>query len=207
MGSGIRRGRLAATAALLLAALLLAAAVRAGTPRGGSLAGQLLIASPAIGDPRFSHAVILMVRHESSGAFGIMLNRPLGTRSIKSLLAAAGEKDAGVTGSLRVFAGGPVQPELGFVIHTVDYRRLGTRVIDAQLAMTASREILRDIGHGRGPKKYLFALGYAGWAAGQLETELDRHDWYTTPADPALVFDHARETLWDDAMARRTREL
>ena len=73
--------------------------------------------------------------------------------------------------------------------------------------MTASRQILRDIGRHRGPQKTLFALGYAGWGPGQLEGEMARHDWFTTPEEPKLIFDDDREHLWDDAMARRTREL
>jgi putative transcriptional regulator len=75
------------------------------------------------------------------------------------------------------------------------------------VAMTASRQILRDIGHHRGPEKSLFALGYAGWGPGQLEGEIARHDWFTTPEEPKLIFDDDRENLWEDAMARRTREL
>jgi putative transcriptional regulator len=172
-----------------------------------SLAGQLLIASPSIGDPRFAHTVILMIKHDAEGAFGIVINRPVGERSIAELLAATGEDDPGLQGKVRVFAGGPVQPELGFVVHSNDYHRAGTVDVDGRVAMTASREILRDIGHNQGPEKSLFALGYAGWGPGQLEGELTRHDWFTAPEEPKLVFDDDRGSLWDEAMARRTREL
>ncbi len=73
--------------------------------------------------------------------------------------------------------------------------------------MTATKDILRDIGRHQGPEKYLFALGYAGWGAGQLEGEIARHDWFTTPGEPDLVFDEQRGQLWERALARRTREL
>jgi putative transcriptional regulator len=172
-----------------------------------SLAGQLLVASPSIGDPRFAHTVILMIKHDAEGAFGIVINRPVGERSIAELLAATGENDPGLQGKVRVFAGGPVQPELGFVVHSSDYHRADTIDVDGRVAMTASREILRDIGHNQGPEKSLFALGYAGWGPGQLEGELTRHDWFTAPEEPKLVFDDDRGSLWDEAMARRTREL
>jgi putative transcriptional regulator len=172
-----------------------------------TLAGQLLIASPTIGDPRFMHTVILMVRHDKEGAFGIIINRPVGERSIAELLEASGNDTAGVTGTVRIFAGGPVEPELGFVVHSTEYRRDGTIDVDSHVAMTASREILRDIGQHKGPEKSLFALGYAGWGPGQLEGELARHDWFMTPAEPKLVFDDDRGNLWEEAMARRTREL
>jgi len=193
-------------AAALLAAMLLGPAA-ADPPEIASLAGQLLIASPNIGDPRFAHTVILMVKHDKDGAFGITINRPVGEKSIASLLEAPGEDVSDIEGTLRVFAGGPVQPDLGFVVHSREYRRDETIEVDGHLSMTASRQILRDIGHKRGPEKSLFALGYAGWGPGQLEGELASHDWFTAPEDPKLIFDDDRANLWDDAMARRTRDL
>ena len=195
-------------AAPLLAVLLLGAPTAADDPPATeSLAGQLLIASPNIGDPRFAHAVILMVKHDKEGAFGIIINRPFAEKSIASLLEGPGEYVSGIEGTLRVFAGGPVQPELGFVVHSAEYRRDDTIEVDEHVAMTASRQILRDIGHHRGPVKTLFALGYAGWGPGQLENERARHDWFTAPEEPKLIFDDDRGNLWEDAMARRTREL
>ncbi|HJU15902.1 MAG TPA: YqgE/AlgH family protein [Stellaceae bacterium] len=191
--------------ALLL--LLLAAAFPAMAAEM-PLPGQLLVASPSMGDPRFDHAVILILRHDKSGAFGVVINRPLGARPLKSLLAATGDaKDSHVTGTLRVFAGGPVEPERGFVVHTPDYRRAGTLVVDGEVAMTANRDILVDIGHHRGPHKSFLAFGYAGWAAGQLEAEIADHSWYTAAGDAQLIFDLPRAGLWDEAMARRLREL
>ena len=172
-----------------------------------SLVGQLLIASPTIGDPRFAHTVILMVRHDKEGAFGIVINRPVGERAIGDLLEATGDNDPGAAGMVRVFAGGPVQPELGFVIHSAEYRRAETVDVDGHVSMTASRQILLDIGRNQGPEKSLFALGYAGWGPGQLEGELAHNSWFTTPEQPKLVFDDDRGNLWDEAMARRTREL
>jgi putative transcriptional regulator len=193
-------------AAALLAAVLLGP-VAADPTATASLTGQLLIASPNIGDPRFAHTVILMVKHDKDGALGITINRPVGENSIASLLEGPGEDVSGIEGTLRVFAGGPVQPDLGFVVHSAEYRLDDTIAVDEHVAMTASRQILRDIGHHRGPVKTLFALGYAGWGPGQLENELARHDWFTAPEEPKLIFDDDRANLWDDAMAHRTREL
>jgi putative transcriptional regulator len=200
------RRRLAAVASLALALIVLGAAPPEHSDTT-SLTGQLLIAAPTIGDPRFAHTVILMVRHDNEGALGIVINRPVGERSIAALLESTGHDDADVTGILRVFAGGPVQPELGFVLHSAEYRRAETVDVDGRVAMTASRQVLLDIGHSQGPEKSLFALGYAGWGPGQLEGELARHNWFTTPEEPKLVFDDDRGNLWEDAMARRTREL
>jgi putative transcriptional regulator len=200
---------LLALAAVLLPASLLHAALQkpTETPGQSSLAGQILIASPALRDPRFDHTVILMVRHSAAGALGIVLNRPLGERPLASLLEAIGEKDSGVTGSLRIFSGGPVQPEIGFVIHSTDYHRPETVEIDGRVAMTSSREILRDIVDQHGPQKTLVAFGYAGWAPGQLEGELAQRAWFTVAEDTKLIFDEDREKLWDDAMAHHTQDL
>jgi putative transcriptional regulator len=190
-------------------ALLFCAALPApsAVPQPSSLVGQLLIAAPTIGDPRFYQTVIVLVRHDRSGAMGIVVNRPLQERPLASLLEALGEKSTGVAGSVRIFLGGPVQPELGFVVHSAEYHRAETIDIDGRMAMTSSREILRDIGNNQGPKQSLIAFGYAGWGAGQLEGEMAQRVWFTTPADAKLVFEEDRDKVWDDAMTRRTQDL
>jgi putative transcriptional regulator len=200
---------LLALAAILLPAAIVHAALQdpAGTPGQASLAGRLLIASPVLRDPRFDHTVVLMVRHSAGGALGIVLNRPLGERPLASLLDAIGEKNIQTAGSLRIFSGGPVQPEIGFVIHSADYHGPETVEIDGRVAMTSSREILRDIASRRGPEKMLVAFGYAGWGPGQLENELAQRAWFTAPADLKLIFDQDRDKLWDDAMTHRTQDL
>ena len=197
-------------AALLLPAPLLNAALpkHNSAPQSSTLAGQFLIASPQMRDPRFRRTVILMVRHNKDGALGITINRPAGEQTLARFLEALGEKDASATeGNVRLFAGGPVQPEVGFVVHTDDYRRKETIVVNGRLAVTSSREVLVDIGHKRGPEKALVAFGYAGWGPGQLESELARDDWFIAPADSDLIFDEPREKVWDQAMARRPRDL
>jgi putative transcriptional regulator len=200
---------LLAIAAILLPASLLHAALQNPTeaPGRASLAGQILIASPGLRDPRFDHTVVLMTRHSPGGALGIVINRPLGERPLASLLDAIGEKNNGTTGSLRIFYGGPVQPEAGFVIHSADYHRPETIEIDTRIAMTSSRQVLRDIVDQHGPQKVLVAFGYAGWGSGQLESELEQRAWFTAPADIKLIFDEDRDKVWDDAMAHRTQDL
>jgi putative transcriptional regulator len=208
--SAIRLNRLlSAFVAIVTPAIFLnnASAIPEQTPSHASLAGQLLIASPSIGDPRFDRTVIVVVQHNQNGALGIVINLPMEERPLASLLQMLGEKDTNVAGKVRIFAGGPVQPQVSFVVHSADYHRPDTIAIDGRLAMTSSREILRDIGNNKGPKKILVALGYAGWGAGQLEGELQRRAWFTTPAEPTLVFDEDREKVWDSAFARRTQNL
>ncbi|MFZ1067410.1 MAG: YqgE/AlgH family protein [Pseudolabrys sp.] len=176
-------------------------------PVNDSLAGQLLIASPAIRDPHFDQAVILVVRHNNDGAMGIVINMPTEERPLANILEMVGEKDTNVTGKVQLFAGGPVQPELGFVIHSSDYRGPGTIDVNERVLMTSNSRILRDIGNNKGPRKTLIAFGYAGWAAHQLDDELRRRVWFTTPADVNLIFDENREKLWESAYARRAQDL
>ena len=184
-----------------------APAARAQIPDHVSLAGQLLIAAPDIADRRFARAVILMVQHDRGGALGIAVNLPMGERPAASLLEMLGDKDPKVTGTLPIFAGGPVQPQTGFVVHSAEYQRADTVAIDGRVAMTASREILRDIANDKGPKKSLIAFGYSGWGPGQLEGELRRGAWVTAPAEPKLIFDENRDKVWDLAFAQRTQDL
>lgn len=174
------------------------------SPESVSLTGQLLVASTTMRDPRFQRTVILVVRHNESGAFGIVINRPVGERPLARLLEKLGEKDA-VDGSVQIFAGGPVQPDLGFVIHTTDYKLADTTAINDDVALTASPDILRDIGRQKGPQKALVMFGYAGWGPNQLEAELAHNAWFTITADSALIFDAGRDRVWEEAVARRPR--
>jgi putative transcriptional regulator len=190
--------------ALWVALLAPAHAQSPQTKPRASVAGQFLIATPAMRDPRFDHAVILMLRHDQDGAFGIVINRPVGQRPLADLL---GTKDTAASGNVQVFVGGPVQPNIGFVVHSSEYHRAETLDVDGRVAMTSSLEVLRDIAEKKGPAKTLIAFGYAGWAPGQLEGELARNVWYTAPEDPALVFDDDRDKVWEHATGRRTQDL
>ncbi len=197
---------------LLLATAAAPAALFGATPPGGNaspdrfLNGQLLVAAPSMGDPRFRETVIVMVRHSRDGAMGLVINRRAGEQALTDLLRALGD-DGKAEGSVPIYLGGPVQKELAFVLHSTDYRRDGTLNVTGEIAMTASRDIIRDIATKTGPKKFLLVFGYAGWAPGQLEGELAANAWYTAPIDPALVFDLPRDKVWDKATERRTRDL
>ena len=204
----------------LIPAVLLALAGGVGSaaeekpePASEPAAGELLIASAQIQDPRFYHSVILLLRHNDKGAFGIIVNHPVGEQPLATLLGevagkpSAKDDDKNIEGTIGVFVGGPVERTAGFVIHSTDYQRPETLVVGDVAAMTSSIDILRDIGHHHGPQQFLFALGYAGWGGGQLEGEIARHDWFTAPAEAGLIFDGERDSTWQRALARRTHEL
>ena len=202
--------RLSRSVLTFVAVLASATVIEAALPKpqipqeSVSLTGQLLVASAAMKDPRFQRTVILIVRHSQSGAFGIAINRPAGERPLTELLARFGEKED-LDGTVHVFAGGPVEPDLGFVIHTTDYELAETAAINADVAFTAGPNVLRDIGRKKGPLKALVTFGYAGWGPNQLEAELARDAWFTIAADLALIFDEGRDRVWDEAVARRPR--
>ena len=179
----------------------------AGVAQSASLAGRLLVARDELHDPRFIRTVVYIVHHDAGRAMGLILNRPIGEASLSELLDKAGVEGAGVNGEIRVHFGGPVEPGRGFVLHTADYKIEGTQVVKDGIAVTARPEILHAMGTGTGPRQSLFALGYAGWAPGQLEAEIKAGSWEIVPADKTLVFDENAEKKWERAMARRTIRL
>ena len=196
-------------AAFVLQTVLVRAALPGSdeAPARPSLAGQLLVAAPWMGDPRFERTVILVVEHGPGGALGIVINKPIGEQPLSSILKALGQKDGDVTGSVPIFSGGPVQPELGFVVHSTDYHRQETVALTDRLSLTSSVAILRDIGDKRGPAKILVAFGYAGWRPDQLEHEIEEHAWETAEADPILVFDEDRDNVWEEARKHSAEHL
>lgn len=164
-----------------------------------SLTNHFLIAMPGLADPNFYHTVTYICEHNSNGALGIVINRPLNTRLGEILehldIKATTPRIADQT----VYLGGPVQPERGFVVH----RPLGewdaTLKITNNLGVSSSRDILAAIADGNGPDRTLIALGYAGWGAGQLEQEIAQNAWLSGPADDHILFDLPVERRWSAA--------
>jgi len=167
------------------------------------LTGQLLVATPEMRDPRFVETVIYMIQHDQSGAMGLVINRPLAKGPISDLLKGLGVEGEDAVGEIVLHYGGPVEPQKAFVLHSDDYAGKGTTPVDGGVAVTADDEIVRAIGRGNGPSKSLFILGYAGWAPGQLEAEIQANSWFSIPGDAGLVFGADPSTKWERAMARR----
>ena len=165
------------------------------------LTGQLLIAMPAMDDPRFSGSVIYLCAHTEEGAMGLVINRPLARPSFEELLRQLEIVPVPPARHIRLWAGGPVDNGRGFVLHTSDWTGEGSLRVNEQLALTASLDVLKAIAEGGGPREGLLALGYAGWGPGQLETELAQNAWLTVPAPEALVFDAGHDTKWRRALA------
>ncbi|MEM7439208.1 MAG: YqgE/AlgH family protein [Pseudomonadota bacterium] len=167
------------------------------------LDGKLLIAMPAMGDPRFAHSVVYMCAHSSEGAMGLIVNKPAPDLNFTELLAQLDITAERPIVGVDVHYGGPVEHGRGFVLHTRDYSAgESTLTVDDEFGMTATLDILEDISLGVGPRDCLLALGYAGWGPGQLEGEIRENGWLICDADPSLVFDTDHSDKWKQAMAR-----
>lgn len=192
------------SAAVVLGSALWAAEPASTQAQNARLAGQLLVATPELEDPRFTRTVIYMVRHDArTGAMGLVVNRQLGEVPMAVLLKQSGLPGEGAKGSVRLHVGGPVEATRIVVLHTDDYAGPDTVKVANGVAVTAEPSILQSIAEGKGPRRARFTLGYAGWAPGQLEAEMEAGSWIVVPSDAAIVFDDAYETKWDRAMAKR----
>ena len=168
----------------------------------GYLSGQLLIATPSMQDPRFARTVICVCAHSEDGAMGIVLNKPLDGLSFDDLLKQLQLEPVPPQRRIRLVAGGPVEGGRGFVLHTPDWETEGSLRVSAEVALTASVDILKAIAGGGGPREGILALGYAGWGPGQLENEIQQNAWLSVPADEALLFSGAPEAAWRAALAK-----
>ena len=168
-----------------------------------NLTGKLLIAMPGLADPRFEHGVVLVCAHGPDGAMGLIVNKPVAGLGFGELLDQMEVPHGASLRPVPVLFGGPVERGRGFVLHPDDQGAAEGRMhVPGGFALTTTRDILESLGQGRGPRRALLALGYAGWGGGQLEGEIARNDWLTVDADPELVFSTPAPAKWTAALAR-----
>jgi len=168
----------------------------------GYLTGQLLIAMPSIGDPRFERTVIYLCAHSAEGAMGLIINKLADEIDFDELLQQLNVDAGDPRQQIRVHVGGPVETGRGFVLHTTDYQQESTLLVSDDVGLTATVDILRAIAEGSGPRQCLLALGYAGWAPGQLDGEIQANGWLHVNADLPLVFDSDLENKWSRAVSK-----
>lgn len=167
------------------------------------LKNHFLIAMPHMADPNFAQTVTFLIEHNAEGAMGLVINRPNGLTLADVLEQLRPETlPPAICQSLPIFSGGPVQTERGFVLHPAGEQFQATMEL-GELALSTSQDVLFAIADGHGPEKYVIALGYAGWEAGQLEQELIGNTWLTCPADPQILFD----TPFDQRLAAAAARL
>jgi putative transcriptional regulator len=179
-------------------------------PKRGYLDGQMLIAMPSMRDERFSRSVIYVCAHSSEGAMGIIVNQLAANVNFPDLLVQLEVIPAADliqlpqrAGSIKVLKGGPVDTGRGFVLHSADFFiENSTLPIDNDICLTATLDILKAIAHGNGPVSAVLALGYAGWAPGQLETEIQENGWLHCAADTDLIFGTDNEAKYAKALRK-----
>src|SRR5436190_3039127 len=176
----------------------------------GYLDGQMLIAMPSMGDERFARSVIYVCAHSTEGAMGIIVNQPAPNISFRDLLVQLEVVPATVliqlpsgAGGVKVLKGGPVDTQRGFVLHSSDFViENSTLPIDDGICLTATLDILKAIARGNGPRSAILALGYAGWAPGQLENEIQHNGWLHCAADADLIFGQDIAGKYDKALQK-----
>src|SRR5438093_9443661 len=176
----------------------------------GYLDGQMLIAMPSMRDERFTRSLIYICAHSSEGAMGIVVNQPAANINFPDLLVQLEVIPAADliqlprrAGTVKVLKGGPVETGRGFVLHSADFFiENSTLPIDDGICLTATLDILKAIARGRGPASALLALGYAGWAPGQLESEIQENGWLHCSADPELIFGNDVNAKYQKALRK-----
>jgi len=165
-----------------------------------SLSGQLLVAMPHMEDPRFARSVVYMCAHSDDGAMGFIVNRLMDSMRFDTLMDQLGLETEGFRPDLPIHFGGPVEASRGFVLHSTDLIQEATLVIDDEIALTATTEMLKTIAEGDGPERCVLALGYASWGAGQLDQEIQDNGWLLVPSDDHLVFGADNNAKWEGAL-------
>jgi putative transcriptional regulator len=167
-----------------------------------TLVGRFLVAAPSMPDERFQKSVVFICKHDDDGALGIIVNNKVEDLPLGQVYKQLGIEVPKIADLQPVLFGGPVETSRGLVLHSADYKRNETLLINGGLALTASLEILKDMASGSGPKQAWLALGHSGWSPGQLDREMQDNAWLVVDADAALVFDVDLEAKWQRALDR-----
>ena len=166
-----------------------------------NLTGKLLVAMPVMGDDRFTKSVVYICAHSDDGTMGLIVNKPSPNVRFSSLLEQLKIETGPEMRKIRVHHGGPVETARGFILHSTDYKSDdGTIEIDSRISMTATMDVIEDIARGAGPAQAMMALGYSGWAPGQLEGEIAQNGWLIGDADEDIVFGRANDHKWTAAL-------
>ena len=167
-----------------------------------TLTGRLLVATPKMVDPTFGQSVIYLVAHDDKGSLGVIVNEPVKEISYGELFDLMQQPRRELAGKVTVHFGGPVEPRVGFVLHTKDFMLAQHELTAGDMAVTTDPEMLAAIAGGHGPAKYIVSLGYAGWGPGQLEMEMQQGAWLVVPSDPDLIFAPDPQQIWQRALAK-----
>ena len=168
----------------------------------GYFEGQILVAMPQMADKRFAKSVIYLCAHSADGAMGLVVNKLIDTITFPDLLQQLNIETSSTNDQIQVHFGGPVESGRGFVLHSDDYIKETTLVVRDGVALTATIDVLRAIAEGKGPQRSMLALGYAGWAPGQLDSEIRANGWLNVAADENLIFGGKLDNKWTKAIGK-----
>jgi putative transcriptional regulator len=167
---------------------------------GSYFGGKFLVAMPAMQDAQFVHSLVYLVDHSQEGAMGLIVNKPLKNHNFSRLCSYL-DVDIRDPQNIPLVFGGPVEKQRGFVLHSNDYGDAQyCKALPHGLALSATKNVITDLAQGQGPRNAIVAMGFAGWADGQLESEIARNDWLIVDADPALIFSVDHDDKWELAL-------
>jgi putative transcriptional regulator len=162
----------------------------------------MLIAMPQMRDARFSRTVVYLCAHTKEGAMGLVINRMFNGLTFPDLLEQLNIEPTPICDPIKIHFGGPVEAGRGFVLHSTDYVQETTLVVNEEVGLTATIDVLKAIANGEGPNRSLLALGYAGWGAGQLDNEIRDNAWLSVDSDEELLFGTDLDHKWEKAIAK-----
>jgi putative transcriptional regulator len=168
-----------------------------------SLVGKLLVAAESMQDPRFIESVIYVAKDDNEGTMGFVINRPIARGPIDDLLKGFGAEAKGSNREIVIHYGGPVSSLQAFLLHSDDVTLEKSIKAKDGIAATSDIKMIEAIAMGKGPRQFVFLLGYAGWAPGQLESEIKLNSWFAVPADQSLIFGKDADKKWRQAMDKR----
>lgn len=165
-----------------------------------SFSNHFIISMPHMNDPIFSKSLIYICEHDDDGAMGLIINKPMISENAADIIQQTGL--AQIKPPPDIYFGGPVNLEMGLILHDANYNIEGTLTISKSVALTSNKQIVLDLKNGGGPDEFRFSFGYAGWGKGQIEREIENGDWLLMPADDDFIFSIPNTDKWKKAASK-----
>ena len=165
-----------------------------------SFSNHFIISMPHMNDPIFSKSLIYICEHDNDGAMGLIINKPMISENAADIIQQTGL--AQIEPPPDIYFGGPVNLEMGLILHDANYNIEGTLTISKSVAITSNKQIVLDLKNGDGPDEFRFSFGYAGWGKGQIEREIENGDWLLMPADDDFIFSIPNTDKWKKAASK-----
>ena len=165
-----------------------------------SFCNHFLISMPHMNDPIFTKSLIYVCENNSDGSLGIIINKPIVSENVADIIQQTGLEK--IKPSFDIYFGGPVNMQMGMILHEASYKVEGTLNVSSTIALTYNKQIVNDLKTGDGPKQFRFSMGYAGWGSSQLEREIENGDWLLMPSDDDFIFSIPNSDKWQKAASQ-----